>query len=100
MTWDALRKSINGLVNKVNAANIKHILPEVFSEVGGCWVLGGRLVGAGRWVGARCLGWCCVDGCACGSRASPWLAELCRSIAGTLPHCVPALPAALLPCRT
>ncbi|PSC73785.1 pre-mRNA-splicing factor CWC22-like protein [Micractinium conductrix] len=32
MTWDALRKSINGLVNKVNAANIKHILPEVFSE--------------------------------------------------------------------
>ncbi|EFN55449.1 hypothetical protein CHLNCDRAFT_52248 [Chlorella variabilis] len=32
MTWDALRKSINGLVNKVNAANIKHILPEVFGE--------------------------------------------------------------------
>jgi pre-mRNA-splicing factor CWC22 len=32
MTWDALRKSINGLVNKVNASNIKHILPEVFSE--------------------------------------------------------------------
>ena len=29
MTWDALRKSINGLINKVNAANIKHILPEV-----------------------------------------------------------------------
>ncbi|KAL4421935.1 hypothetical protein ABPG77_007877 [Micractinium sp. CCAP 211/92] len=32
MTWDALRKSINGLVNKVNASNIKHILPEVFAE--------------------------------------------------------------------
>ena len=33
LTWDALRKSINGLVNKVNASNIKHILPEFFSEV-------------------------------------------------------------------
>ena len=32
LTWDALRKSINGLVNKVNASNIKFILPEVFSE--------------------------------------------------------------------
>lgn len=32
MAWDALRKSINGLVNKVNISNIKHILPEVFSE--------------------------------------------------------------------
>jgi pre-mRNA-splicing factor CWC22 len=32
MTWDTLRKSINGLVNKVNASNIKHILPEVFAE--------------------------------------------------------------------
>jgi pre-mRNA-splicing factor CWC22 len=32
MTWEALRKSINGLVNKINTANIKHILPEVFSE--------------------------------------------------------------------
>ena len=32
MTWDALRKSINGLVNKINATNIKHILPEVFAE--------------------------------------------------------------------
>jgi pre-mRNA-splicing factor CWC22 len=32
MTWDALRKSINGLVNKINISNIKHILPEVFSE--------------------------------------------------------------------
>ena len=32
LTWDALRKSINGLVNKVNAANIKHLLPELFGE--------------------------------------------------------------------
>ena len=32
ITWDALRKSINGLVNKINISNIKHILPEVFSE--------------------------------------------------------------------
>ena len=35
MTWDALRKSINGLINKVNAANIKHILPEVCAAVQG-----------------------------------------------------------------
>ena len=33
LTWDALRKSINGLVNKVNISNIKHILPEFFQEV-------------------------------------------------------------------
>ena len=32
MTWDALRKSINGLVNKVNVANLKNILPELFAE--------------------------------------------------------------------
>ncbi|EYU18022.1 hypothetical protein ABFS82_14G214800 [Erythranthe guttata] len=32
MTWDALRKSINGLVNKVNSTNIKNILPELFAE--------------------------------------------------------------------
>ncbi|XP_059077925.1 uncharacterized protein LOC131876519, partial [Cryptomeria japonica] len=32
MTWDALRKSINGLVNKVNASNIKNIIPELFAE--------------------------------------------------------------------
>ncbi|KAJ9565999.1 hypothetical protein OSB04_001965 [Centaurea solstitialis] len=30
--WDALRKSINGLVNKVNATNIKNIIPELFAE--------------------------------------------------------------------
>jgi hypothetical protein len=27
--WDALRKSINGLINKVNVGNIKFIVPEV-----------------------------------------------------------------------
>ncbi|CAK9186327.1 unnamed protein product [Ilex paraguariensis] len=32
MTWDALRKSINGLVNKVNAMNVKNIIPELFAE--------------------------------------------------------------------
>ena len=32
MTWDALKKSINGLVNKVNASNVKNILPELFAE--------------------------------------------------------------------
>ncbi|KAL0908710.1 hypothetical protein M5K25_023216 [Dendrobium thyrsiflorum] len=32
LSWDALRKSINGLVNKVNATNIKNIIPELLSE--------------------------------------------------------------------
>ncbi|KAF2858729.1 MIF4G-domain-containing protein [Piedraia hortae CBS 480.64] len=32
MAWEALKKSINGLVNKVSVANIKHIVPELFSE--------------------------------------------------------------------
>ncbi|KAL8211283.1 hypothetical protein R6Q57_005720 [Mikania cordata] len=32
MTWDALRISINGLVNKVNATNKKNIIPELFAE--------------------------------------------------------------------
>eukprot|EP00744_Colponema_vietnamica_P013634 GILI01019114.1.p1 GENE.GILI01019114.1~~GILI01019114.1.p1 ORF type:complete len:348 (-),score=94.89 GILI01019114.1:2-1045(-) len=32
LTWDALRKSINGLINKVNATNIKNIIPEIFRE--------------------------------------------------------------------
>ncbi|MCO5612861.1 hypothetical protein L7F22_067132 [Adiantum nelumboides] len=30
MSWDALKKSITGLVNKVAAENIKHIVPELF----------------------------------------------------------------------
>ncbi len=32
LAWDALKKSINGLINKVNTANIKHIVPEMFNE--------------------------------------------------------------------
>lgn len=32
LSWDALRKSINGLINKVNVANIKQIVPELFGE--------------------------------------------------------------------
>ncbi|KAJ6790608.1 pre-mRNA-splicing factor CWC22-like protein [Iris pallida] len=32
LSWDALRKSINGLVNKVNATNIKNIIPELLFE--------------------------------------------------------------------
>lgn len=30
--WEALRKSINGLLNKVTAANIKNVVPELLSE--------------------------------------------------------------------
>ncbi|KAK4694638.1 pre-mRNA-splicing factor CWC22, partial [Lecanoromycetidae sp. Uapishka_2] len=32
MAWEALKKSINGLVNKVNVSNVKSILPEIFNE--------------------------------------------------------------------
>ncbi|TFK46341.1 MIF4G-domain-containing protein [Heliocybe sulcata] len=32
LSWDALRKSITGIVNRVNVANIKHIIPELFQE--------------------------------------------------------------------
>ncbi|WVQ75202.1 pre-mRNA-splicing factor CWC22 [Cryptococcus sp. DSM 104548] len=32
MSWDALKKSINGLINKVNISNIKHVVPELFGE--------------------------------------------------------------------
>ena len=32
LSWEALRKSINGLINKVNVSNIKHIIPELFQE--------------------------------------------------------------------
>ncbi|OUM69236.1 hypothetical protein PIROE2DRAFT_23806, partial [Piromyces sp. E2] len=32
MSWEALKKSINGLINKVNTSNIKNIIPELFSE--------------------------------------------------------------------
>ncbi|KAI8084534.1 MIF4G-domain-containing protein [Halteromyces radiatus] len=32
MTWEALKKSINGLINKVNVGNLKMIVPELFGE--------------------------------------------------------------------
>ncbi|KAH8114221.1 MIF4G-domain-containing protein [Phellopilus nigrolimitatus] len=32
LSWDALRKSITGIVNRVNISNIKDIVPELFSE--------------------------------------------------------------------
>lgn len=31
-SWEALRKSLNGLINKVNVTNIKNIIPEMFQE--------------------------------------------------------------------
>ncbi|KKF95653.1 Pre-mRNA-splicing factor cwc22 [Ceratocystis platani] len=30
--WEALKKAINGLINKCNISNIKHIVPELFEE--------------------------------------------------------------------
>ena len=32
LSWDALRKSITGIVNRVNISNIKQIIPELFGE--------------------------------------------------------------------
>ncbi|KAL5511996.1 CWC22 [Sanghuangporus vaninii] len=32
LSWDALRKSITGIVNRVNISNIKDVVPELFSE--------------------------------------------------------------------
>jgi pre-mRNA-splicing factor CWC22 len=32
LAWEALKKSINGLINKINVSNIKHIVPELFGE--------------------------------------------------------------------
>lgn len=32
LRWEGTKKSINGFVNKVNVSNIKHIVPELFSE--------------------------------------------------------------------
>lgn len=32
MSWDALRKSLTGIVNRVNINNIKLVVPELFSE--------------------------------------------------------------------
>ena len=30
--WEMLRKSINGIINKVSVANISHIVLELFNE--------------------------------------------------------------------
>ena len=40
LAWEALKKSIMGLVNKINVANITHIVRELFQEniVRGRWV--------------------------------------------------------------
>jgi pre-mRNA-splicing factor CWC22 len=32
LTWELLRKSLNGLVNKINVSNLKHIVYELFNE--------------------------------------------------------------------
>ena len=32
LSWDALRKSITGIVNRVNIANIKQVVPELLAE--------------------------------------------------------------------
>lgn len=32
LSWDALRKSITGIVNRVNVQNIKMVVPELFAE--------------------------------------------------------------------
>ncbi|KAJ1511886.1 pre-mRNA-splicing factor cwc22 [Coelomomyces lativittatus] len=32
ITWEALKKSINGLINKVNTSNLKNIIPELIHE--------------------------------------------------------------------
>jgi pre-mRNA-splicing factor CWC22 len=32
IAWEALRKSINGIINKVNVSNIQNIMFELFSE--------------------------------------------------------------------
>mmetsp|Transcript_21343 Transcript_21343/g.35727 ORF Transcript_21343/g.35727 Transcript_21343/m.35727 type:complete len:602 (-) Transcript_21343:282-2087(-) len=31
-SWESLRKSLNGLINKINVSNIKFIVPELFQE--------------------------------------------------------------------
>lgn len=32
LSWDALRKSLTGIVNRVNVANVKDVVPELFAE--------------------------------------------------------------------
>lgn len=48
MAWEALKKSINGLVNKISVANVKMIVPELFAEnlVRGRYVMAFRFVSA------------------------------------------------------
>jgi pre-mRNA-splicing factor CWC22 len=36
LSWEALKKSLNGIINKVNITNIKAILLELFREVCVC----------------------------------------------------------------
>ena len=48
MMWELLRKSINGIVNKVNIANIQNVVVELFNEniLRGKGVLGRALIKA------------------------------------------------------
>lgn len=32
LSWDALRKSLTGIVNRVNITNIKNVVPDLFAE--------------------------------------------------------------------
>jgi hypothetical protein len=32
VAWNALKKSLNGIINKVNVSNLKNIVPEIFQE--------------------------------------------------------------------
>ena len=48
MMWELLRKSINGIANKVNIANIQNVVVELFNEniLRGKGVLGRALIKA------------------------------------------------------
>jgi hypothetical protein len=61
----ALKKSINGIINKINAANIKNMLAEVFREV---WMLQLSLKGQG-WA---CRGAAHATAGACMGSSAPW----------------------------
>ena len=45
IAWEALKKSINGLINKVNVSNLVHIVRELFQEN----VVRGRYVNFSKW---------------------------------------------------
>jgi hypothetical protein len=80
LRWDALRKSLNGLINKVNVANLKDVLPEIFGEVRR--LLPARLPamfpGAGRYVAeALHAGMKDAIGCQARSMQSGPLATTC-----------------------